>query len=306
MHKLHLKPLSESRIALVGATGGLGQALTLLLCEQRPALLCLCGRNDLKLQDLALKVQSCGIECRTFAFDLRDEAEVSSAARALAALEVDRLVILSGISTTAGVLGIEDSFEIERGFAVNVLGPAKLIYQLASLFHAASVQQDAAAFEHQSSVKKPQSLQITVVSSLASLLALPSSAVYSASKAALSVYVRALSPALRSEGISFSLIHPGFFVSPMSERYQGRQMFKCSTEFAAGKVLSVMKSGKSFAAFPRSLAWGVRLLSVLPFALQTAFLQRFIHFTVKPDAERQAYMNAHKATLSKQGGADGL
>lgn len=265
------------KIMLFGATGGLGQALVRALCRlpnsKRPQLLVLCGRSQAKLQQLGLIGAEADVEVRTLCCDLRDLTQAQTALEQAAALGVNKLILASGVSLSADPDGIEGPLEIERGFTVNTVAPCTLMAAAARLL--------------------PQGSQIIVLSSLAARLPLPSSAVYSASKAALSTYVRALRPQLKRAGITLSLVEPGYFASPMSERYQGSKPYLLTADSAAAKIIAVMTSRRQESAFPLPLHLGSAVLMRLPQALQAFFLQRFFKFSVLPDED---------AALPKSGG----
>ena len=71
----------------------------------------------------------------------------------------------------------------------------------------------------------------------------------------------------------------------MSDRYQGSKPALVSAGFAAEKIISVMKSGKSDLSFPGWLNVGSAALSMLPAFIQKPFLQQFFRFKVRPDKE---------------------
>lgn len=265
------------KIMLFGATGGLGQALVRALCRlpksKRPQLLVLCGRSSVKLQQLSRIGAEADVKVRTVCLDLRDLTKAQAALEQAAALGINKLVLASGVSLTADGDGLEGPLEIERGFRVNTLAPCTLTAAAARLL--------------------PKGSQVVVLSSLASRLPLPSSAVYCASKAALSTYVRALRPQLQRAGITLSLVEPGYFESAMSERYQGSKPYLMTADHAAAKVLAVMSSLRKESAFPLPLHLGSAILMRLPQALQSVFLQHFFKFSVLPDAD---------AAISKSGG----
>ncbi len=280
MPKKTLTPMHKSKIAVIGATGGLGQSLVSVLIKEKPECLYLCGRNEQELLKLKNLAEESHIACKCFAFDIKDEEKCSAFAYEIYANDFDRVVILTGISTSQNEVGLEDIFEINRGFTVNTLSPIRIIYNLSDL-----------KIRDQNKTKK---IQIAVVSSIASFLPLPSSPVYCASKAALNVYIRALRKKLSSSGIVLSLIMPGFFESPMSERYLGSKAFKLSANEAARKVLSVLKSGKAYVVFPFILGYASLFMSLLPWRLQDVFFRYFVKFKVEPDRERYEFEKQRK------------
>lgn len=274
--KVFAAPLGGSRLLIIGATGGLGQAVVQALCalpeHRRPTALYLCGRQREVLHHQAQAAQQAGMAVSTAAFDLRDTALARKVLAQAAADGLNKVAILSGVSLSAGVDGLEDLSELQRGFAVNTLAPCELILACAPLL--------------------PVGGQVLAVSSLAARLALPSSPVYCASKAALSCYVKAMEPHFAARGLTLSLIEPGFFASPMSQRYQGAKLGMVSAGFAAKKIIVALNRGKKQLSFPTSLACGIGGVKCLPAAAQSRFLQRFFSFSVLPDRDRQAALSA--------------
>lgn len=274
--RIKTAPLHAAGVLIFGATGGLGQALVRALCAmpeaKRPSCLYLCGRQQQVLSSLLQTARKAGISAAGRMFDLRERMQTTAVLQQAIAAGVSKVVIASGISLSAGADGLEDAKEIQRGFAVNTCAPCEIIHACAQLL--------------------PPGSQVIAISSLAARLALPSSPVYCASKAALNLYAAAMRPHFAARGLVLSVAEPGFFTSPMSERYQGSKMAELSASDAAGRILHLMQSGRAYLAFPRCLALGIDVLKCLPEAVRICILQRFFAFTVRPDAERQKQISA--------------
>ena len=92
---------------------------------------------------------------------------------------------------------------------------------------------------------------------------------------------------LQKHRIGVTVIFPGYVESDMSRRYIGAKPWLCSAEHAARKIKAAIESGKREFAFPWILAFGIRLLNLLPHWAQGFFLEGFF-FTVEPDSESKA------------------
>jgi short-subunit dehydrogenase len=106
--------------------------------------------------------------------------------------------------------------------------------------------------------------QIALVSSLAAYYGLPQTPTYCASKAALRAYGEALRLRLAPQGIAVSVVLPGFIDTSMTAGLKGPKPSLMSPERAAMLVRRGLERNRARIAFPRSLAWGLLWLSVLP------------------------------------------
>jgi short-subunit dehydrogenase len=109
--------------------------------------------------------------------------------------------------------------------------------------------------------------QIAIVSSLAAYFGLPITPIYCASKAAMKGYGEALRGWLAPQGIAVNVVMPGFVRTPMSERFPGPKPWLMSPERAATLIRCGLQRNRARIAFPRTLAFGMWCLSVLPAAL---------------------------------------
>jgi NAD(P)-dependent dehydrogenase (short-subunit alcohol dehydrogenase family) len=109
--------------------------------------------------------------------------------------------------------------------------------------------------------------QIALVSSLAAYFGLPQTPTYSASKAALKAYGEALRAWLAPQGIAVNVVLPGFVDTPMTTGFIGPKPAVLTAERAALRIRSGLARNQPRIAFPRSLAWGMWWLAVLPQSL---------------------------------------
>lgn len=274
--------LKGSSVVLSGATSGLGLALARELLSRGVKTLGVMGRKTEVLKTLREEGAALGVTVLTLNLDFNEEASpVQESLRAfmskVASVQVPSLVIAcAGVSTTRSADGLEDLFEIKRALAVNVLSSMSLLYL-------------GAAFM----VCRGQG-RLCVISSLASLVTMDSSALYGATKCALNSYAAALRQSVQSRGVGVTRVLPGFIASPMSARFKGRRPFMVSAERAATRIVNALEKGQDELYFPYLLYVGIRLLTFLPSCMQRAILKSFA-FEVVPDAERQAYTASRRA-----------
>jgi short-subunit dehydrogenase len=102
------------------------------------------------------------------------------------------------------------------------------------------------------------------VSSLAAMRGLPTSAAYSASKAALSVFLESLRVELTPLGVVVSDVRPGFVDTPLTQKNKFKMPFLMSSEAAAALILRKLEAKKAVIAFPWPTATAMRVLAALP------------------------------------------
>jgi short-subunit dehydrogenase len=109
--------------------------------------------------------------------------------------------------------------------------------------------------------------QIAVVSSVAGLRGLPYSPAYSASKAGVRAYGEALRALLRTSGIAVTVVVPGFFDTPMTDRFMGDKPFMMTLDETVKRVRRGLDRRSARVIFPSLLAMGLRLTDLMPAAL---------------------------------------
>jgi NAD(P)-dependent dehydrogenase (short-subunit alcohol dehydrogenase family) len=117
---------------------------------------------------------------------------------------------------------------------------------------------------------------IAVVSSVAGYRGLPKAAAYGPTKAALINLVESLRPELEARGITISLVSPGFVETPMTSVNKFPMPFLMPVERAAERMLGGLVKGRYEIVFPRRLAYGMKLLRLLPNAVFFWIVRNFI------------------------------
>jgi short-subunit dehydrogenase len=128
--------------------------------------------------------------------------------------------------------------------------------------------------------------QIALMSSLAGSSPLADMPAYSASKAAIRAYGTSLRRWLKPQGISVSVICPGFVTTSMSARHRGYKPFEVPLDRSARRILKGLASREAYVTFPWQLALLVWLGNRLPSHLEDSAMTRFAA-EIEPDGESQ-------------------
>jgi short-subunit dehydrogenase len=121
---------------------------------------------------------------------------------------------------------------------------------------------------------------IALIASLAGLAPLPDQPAYSASKAGLIAWGEALVSWLHRDGISVSVVCPGFVDTPMKHAYRGARPFEIGAEDAAARIMRGIERRRPMIAFPWPLALLVRLGAIAPAPLRRAVIERWFRSSV--------------------------
>lgn len=245
-------------IVITGASSGLGKQLACLYAAEGVTL-GLIGRDRSRLED------SAGICRRAGAITSALPLDVGNAEPLAAWLlefddrvPVDLLIVNAGTSAgpSAGDAG-EGQVLAARQIATNLLGAVNtvepLLPRLATRGHG----------------------WIVLVASIAAYRGLPHSPAYSASKAGVRAYGEALRARLAPRGVGVTVVCPGFFDSPMTDRFMGPTPFLYSLERAARVVKRGIDRRRPRIAFPWPLVLGLRLADLIPAWIGDAILEGY-------------------------------
>ena len=123
--------------------------------------------------------------------------------------------------------------------------------------------------------------QVAVVASVAGLRGLPYSPAYSASKAGIRAYGEGLRALLGPAGIAVSVVVPGFFDTPMTDRFKGPKPFLLSQDQAVAAMRRGLDRRRARVTFPHLLALGLRAADLMPAWLGDRILHGF-RFHIEP------------------------
>lgn len=234
-------------LLLTGASSGLGAGLA--KAYARPgATLHLSGRDLKRLEAVAESCRGRGAEVFATRLDVTDrDATAAWVAEAEARRPLDRVIANAGVS--AGTSGGGENAEQTRAiFAVNLDGVVNTVMPALA------------------AMRQRKSGRIGLMSSLAGFRGLPGAPAYCASKAAVRVWGEALRGELFPDGVTVSVICPGFVTTPMTAVNTFKMPFLMEVDRAAAIIVRGLERGQGRIAFPRPMYLAIRLLAGLPSA----------------------------------------
>jgi NADP-dependent 3-hydroxy acid dehydrogenase YdfG len=228
------------RYWLVGASEGLGAALAHKI-NAAGAEVIVSARNAERLEEL---VQSLPGRARAVALDVRDDASVTEAAKAVG--EVDGLVYLAGVywpmpSTEWKAEEVTAMADVNFTGAVRVMGAVI----------PGMVARDAG--------------HVVLTGSLSGFRGLPGAIGYTASKAGVMNLAESMRADLWRTGVRVQLANPGFIKTRLTDKNRFKMPFIMSPEDAAQEMFELMCDDSAFQRhFPRLFSYLFRLSRFLP------------------------------------------
>ncbi len=233
---------------ITGVSSGIGEALSLELAR-RGYRLALAARKREALDTLATKLRAVDERVRLslHVLDVCDTASVApavaEAAKALGGLSL----VIANAGLGSGKRVGEGGFEYDKKvIETNVIGAMATLDAAVALF------------------KRQGYGQLVAISSVAAFRGLPTSASYSASKAAIAVYADAVRAELHGTAIKVTTLYPGYIDTPINQKIRNRP-FLISVEQGAKIIADLIERGVQESTVP-VFPWNVmsRVLRWLP------------------------------------------
>jgi short-subunit dehydrogenase len=243
------------RIVITGASSGLGEALALHYATQENQLVLIARRED-RLTDVAVRCREKGATVETVVADVNNFEQMGEIGGRLSEKAIDRIILNAGISVghSGGVTPFED---FHRLFQTNFLSVHALLEPIIP---------KVIAQGHG---------EIVFISSLASILTMPTSIAYSSSKRAVNAYAEGLHYQLKPHGINVMTIMPGFIDSEMTQKNRFKMPFLLTTQEGIARITHAIERKKIRYAFPFRFYLMIRIVSLFPQSLR----DKIVHFT---------------------------
>ncbi|WP_175665261.1 SDR family NAD(P)-dependent oxidoreductase [Burkholderia ambifaria] len=242
-------------VVITGATAGLGRALALAYAAPG-VVVGLIGRDAARLDEVAAACRARGAAVECGRVDVCDAEAMRTWLNAFDDTHpIDLLIANAGVAST--LAHADDWEELERTAVVvdtNLYGALHAVLPVIARMRAR------------------RRGHVAMVSSLAALRGMAISPAYCASKAAIKAYGDSVRPVLARDGIRMSIVLPGFVKTAMSDVFPGDKPFMWSADRAAQHIRRRLHAGRAEIAFPGALAFGMRLLTLLPALLADAIL----------------------------------
>jgi short-subunit dehydrogenase len=252
-------------IVITGASSGIGAALARFYAAPG-TVIGLVGRDAARLGAVAADIEAASALAVQGVFDLRDRVALAEFMVAFDRQHpIDLLIANAGILDGSRAAGEIETAEMARQvIEINLLGAIDTVHNALGPMRA-----------------RKQGT-IVLVASLAALSPLPDAPAYSASKAGLLSYGRALRAAVTADGVQVSVVCPGYVTSRMTEIHIGDHPMEISAEKAARLIAAGVKRGKAVIGFPFPLYFLSRISPFFP-EFVTTLATRGIRFHVARD-----------------------
>ncbi|MBV1868827.1 MAG: SDR family NAD(P)-dependent oxidoreductase [Marinosulfonomonas sp.] len=268
--------MTPRSVVITGATGGLGQALTLAYAASGVTLL-IFGRDMERLAGVAKAARAQGASVETSTIPVTDaQAFEACLVNFDARVPVDLFLAVAGVKT-GNVKGCEPPEQLDRVLDVNLKA---VMHNVQAILPAMQARRRG---------------QIALFSSIAALSPHADLLSYSATKAGLRAYGTALRRALLGSGVLVSVVTLGFIDTPMTDRQLGRTPMKLSANHAARIICRRLARKQKFITFPLPLAFLIRLESLLPVWLGD-LIDRNYRAEILPDQDEQRSKGQPKST----------
>ncbi|MDR2354173.1 MAG: SDR family NAD(P)-dependent oxidoreductase [Deltaproteobacteria bacterium] len=237
---------NPKHIAITGASGGLGRAITLQYASPNTTL-SLCGRNTKNLALTANLAREKKAHVITEEFDIRDKLKLELFLKNADALKpLDLLFCNAGICRGVTSDGIEiDDNLIET---MNTNGLATLL---------------TASLGARLMIPRGQGQVVLISSQVCNFNPMYTPA-YNAAKSAVKDYGFSLRHILRDKGIGITVVTPGFLLTPMAKSFKGAVISPWHPERAAKYICAKLKKNPRLISFPFSLKLLDMFYSILP------------------------------------------
>ncbi len=269
-------------IVITGASSGLGAGLARSYAAPGRTL-GLAGRDPARLAEIAQACRARGATVHEAVLDLAASGPIEAWLLALDdRTPVDLVIACAGISAGTRLDGRPEGLAAAAGMVrTNLLGVLHTIEPLLPRFTAR------------------RRGHLAVVTSVAAYRGLPDSPAYCASKAGVRVYGEALRAALAPHCVRVSVISPGFFASPMSDRFLGPKPFLIPLDQAVARIRSGLDSGRRRICFPWQLRLILQATDLLPAAIGDRLIRRMrFRIAPRPPEAPPRQAPAHQAIVS--------
>lgn len=248
------------RIVITGASSGIGHELAKIYKARGDKLFLVARRIELLGKFLSENI---------FGADLSELDEAIRTGEAIAKWNPDLIIINAGISLGHSRDKLTNLNDFEKLFITNFSSIHPTLYPtlLKWINHSNNNL-------HSGSGTEKIDKKIVFISSLASLITLPSSIAYSTSKRAMNSYAEGLRFFLKPYGVKITTILPGFIETPLTHKNKFNMPFILPLEKGVEQIYDAIEDNKVFYPFPYIFYILIKILNLLPNFLRDWFISK--------------------------------
>jgi len=245
-------------VVITGASSGIGRGLAVRYSKKATNLI-LISRNSEALLALAKDIQREDLSVSLHSIDITDfEALRELSSRICEEYQkIDIVIANAGISSGHAAC-LYDFWDFKKVIDTNLLGVAAIF----DIFAKKMIESGGG--------------KLVAVSSLASFVASPTSAAYSASKRAINSFLDSLRILLEPKNIKVINIQPGFIKTPLTDKNGFKMPFLMELSPALDRIVWAIEREKKEYAFPFLFSKIVKTISKLPAPLRDAVVKKAV------------------------------
>ncbi len=251
-------------VVITGASSGIGRELAARYAKSASRLYLIARRED-ALGELADELNDKTI-IKTFSVDVTDFATLRNICQAICdeCERVDLVIANAGISSEHKT-ELYDFWDFKKIIDTNLLG-------VAAIFD---------IFARKMSVSGGGKL--ATISSLASFVAFPTTAAYSASKRAVNSFLDSMRLLLEPQNIKVINIQPGFIKTPLTDKNGFKMPFLMELDEASAKIVKAIEKNKKEYAFPFLFSLAAKNISRLPVSVRDRVVKMALSYEKHDD-----------------------
>lgn len=245
------------KILITGASSGIGASLARHYARPENHLILL-ARDKNRLQELQSILTPKGhLACKVDIIDV-DICDFSLLQEKIKEIgHIDMAILNAGISIGHS-LDVTPFDDFKRVYDTNLLSYHAILEPLLPKF------------------KEQKGGTIVFISSLASIITMPSSVAYSSSKRALNAYSEGIRYEYKPYGVDVVNILPGFIDTPLTQKNGFSMPFLMSLEDGSRRIVKAIERKKRIYAFPLRFYMMIKMIEILPLSIK----ERLISYIV--------------------------
>lgn len=251
-------------VVITGASSGIGRALAIRYAKKADELHLIARRNE-ELSSLAKEIKRDGLKVKTYAIDVTEFGALREVCLSICSTseKIELLIANAGVSSEHRA-ELYDFWDFKKIIDTNLLGVAAIF----DIFAEKMIKDGGG--------------KLVAISSLASFVAFPTTAAYSASKRAVNSFLDSMRVLLEPHNIKVINIQPGFIKTPLTDKNSFRMPFLMEIDDAADKIVNAVENNRKEYAFPLLFSLVAKTISKLPVSIRDFIVKKALSYEKQP------------------------